>query len=143
MADIQNFALRAHCVHGIPKATNHIPYWIGTEKNDGSKKGPKVQKHVVGCLDEPMFGQGVGGGGSLRVAVGATIATVSHRMHDGMVKDQGPLGGNLTVCWAAEMEGSQVASLNLGWQRRWTPSCIADSPLSTHLGSIPSGGVRL
>ena len=40
-----------------------------------------------------------------------------------VVKDQGPLGGNLTVCWAAEMEGSQVASLNLGWQRRWTPSC--------------------
>ena len=33
--------------------------------------------------------------------------------------------------------------LNLGWQRRWTPSCIADSPLSTHLGSIPSGGVHL
>ena len=32
----------------------------------------------------------------------------------GMVKDHGPLGGNLTVCWAAEMEGSQVASLNLG-----------------------------
>ena len=61
----------------------------------------------------------------------------------GMVKDQGPLGGNLTVCWVAEMEGNQVASLNLGWQRRWTPSCIADSPLSTHLGSIPSGGVRL
>ena len=24
-----------------------------------------------------------------------------------------------------------MASLNLGWQRRWTPSCIADSPLST------------
>ena len=36
-----------------------------------------------------------------------------------VVKDQGPLGGNLTVCWAVEMEGSQVASLNLGWQRRW------------------------
>ena len=35
------------------------------------------------------------------------------------------------------MEGSEVANLNLGWQRRWTPSCIADSPLSTHLGSIP------
>ena len=62
----------------------------------------------------------------------------------GMVKDQGPWGGGkLTVCWAAEMEGKQVASLNLGWQRRWTPSCIADSPLSTHLGSIASGGVRL
>ena len=60
-----------------------------------------------------------------------------------MVKDQGLLGGNLTVCWAAEMEGSQVASLNLGWQRRWTPSCIADSLLSTHLGTISSGGVRL
>ena len=41
-----------------------------------------------------------------------------------MVKDQGPLGGNLTVCWAAEIESSQVASLNLGWQRRWTPFCI-------------------
>ena len=53
-----------------------------------------------------------------------------------VVKGQGPLGGNLIVCWAAEMEGSQVASLNLGWQRRWTPSFIADSPLSTHLGSI-------
>ena len=26
-----------------------------------------------------------------------------------------------------------MASLNLGWQKRWTPSCIADSPLSTHL----------
>ena len=51
----------------------------------------------------------------------------------GMVKDQGPLGGNLTVCWAAEMEGTQVASLNLGCQRRWTPSCIADSPLSSIL----------
>ena len=49
-----------------------------------------------------------------------------------VVKDQGPLGGNLTV-WAAEMEGSEVANLNLGWQRRWTPSCIADSPLSTIL----------
>ena len=49
----------------------------------------------------------------------------------------------LAVCWAAEMEGSQVASLNLGWQRRWTPSCIAHSPLPNHLGSIPSGGVRL
>ena len=61
----------------------------------------------------------------------------------GMVKDQRPLGENLTVCWAAEMSGNQVASLNLGWQRRWTPSCIADSPLSTHLSSIPSGGVRL
>ena len=36
----------------------------------------------------------------------------------GMVKDQGPLGGNLTMCWAAEMEGNQVASLNLGWQKR-------------------------
>ena len=24
-----------------------------------------------------------------------------------------------------------MASLNLGWQRRWTPSDIADSPLST------------
>ena len=24
----------------------------------------------------------------------------------GMVKDKGPLGGNLTVCWAAEMEGN-------------------------------------
>ena len=53
-----------------------------------------------------------------------------------VVKDQGPLGGNLTVCWATEMEGSHVASLNLGWQRRWTPSCIADSPLSTHLGTL-------
>ena len=31
-----------------------------------------------------------------------------------VVKDQGPLGGNLTVCWAAEMEGKQVASVNLG-----------------------------
>ena len=60
-----------------------------------------------------------------------------------VVKDQGPLGRNLTVCWAAEMEGSQVASVNLGWQRRWTPSCIADSPLSTHLGSIPSGAIHL
>ena len=60
-----------------------------------------------------------------------------------VVKDKGPLGGNLTLCCAVEMEGNQVASLNLGWQRRWTPSCIADSPLSTHLGSIPSGGVRL
>ena len=59
------------------------------------------------------------------------------------VKDRGPLGGNLTVCWAAEMEGSEVANLNLGWQRRWTPSCIADSPLPTHLGSIPNGGLRL
>ena len=59
-----------------------------------------------------------------------------------VVKDQGPLGGYLTVYWAAEMEGSQVASSDLGWQRRWTPSYIADSPLSTHLGSIPSGGVR-
>ena len=49
-----------------------------------------------------------------------------------VVKDKGPLGGNLTV-WAAEMEGSEVANLNLGWQRRWTPSCIADSPLSTIL----------
>ena len=58
-------------------------------------------------------------------------------------QDQGPWGGNLTVCWVAEMESSEVASLNLGWQRRWTPSCIADSPLSTHLGTIPSGGVRL
>ena len=56
---------------------------------------------------------------------------------------KGPLGGDLTVCWAAEMEGSQVASLNLGWINRWTPSCIADLPLSNHLGSIPSGGVRL
>ena len=53
-----------------------------------------------------------------------------------VVKDQGPLGENLTVYWAVEMEGSQVASLNLGWQRRWTPSCIADSPLSTHLGTL-------
>ena len=44
---------------------------------------------------------------------------------------------------AVEMEGSEVANLNLEWQRRWTPSCIADSPLSTHLGSIPSGGVSL
>ena len=35
-----------------------------------------------------------------------------------------PLGGNLTVCWAAEMEGSQVASLNLGRQRRWTPLAL-------------------
>ena len=55
----------------------------------------------------------------------------------------GAFGGKLTVCWAVEMEGSEVANLNLGWQRRWTPSCIADSPLSTHLGSIPSGGVCL
>ena len=30
-----------------------------------------------------------------------------------VVKDQGPLGGNLIVCWAAEMEGSQVASLGM------------------------------
>ena len=60
-----------------------------------------------------------------------------------LVKDQGPLGGNLTVWWAAEMEGSEVVSVNLGWQKRWTPSCMTDSPLSTHLGSIPSGGVRL
>ena len=60
-----------------------------------------------------------------------------------VVKDRGPLAGNSTVCWAAEMEGSEVANLDLGWQRRWTQSCIADSPLSTHLGSIPSGGVRL
>ena len=29
-----------------------------------------------------------------------------------VVKDQGPLGGNLTVCWEAEMEGSEVANLN-------------------------------
>ena len=49
-----------------------------------------------------------------------------------VVKDQGPLGGNLTV-WAAEMEGNRVANPNLGWQRRWTPSCIADSPLPTIL----------
>ena len=55
----------------------------------------------------------------------------------------GASGGNLTVCWAVKMEGSEVVNLNLGWQRRWTPSCIADSPLSTHHGSIPSGGVRL
>ena len=32
------------------------------------------------------------------------------------------------MSWAVEMEGIQVASLNLGWQRRCTPSCIADSP---------------
>ena len=31
------------------------------------------------------------------------------------------------------MEGSEVGNLNLGWQRTWTPSCIADSPLSTIL----------
>ena len=55
----------------------------------------------------------------------------------------GAFGVNLTVCWAVEMEGSEVANLNLGWQKRCTPSCVADSPLSTHLGSIPSGGVRL
>ena len=55
----------------------------------------------------------------------------------------GPLGGNLTVCWAVEMEGSEVTSLNLGWQGRWTPSCIADSPLSTHLGSTRTGKVPL
>ena len=60
-----------------------------------------------------------------------------------VVKDQGPLGGNLTVCLAAVMEGSQVANLNLGYQRRRTPSCIADSPLSTHVGRIPSGRVHL
>ena len=54
----------------------------------------------------------------------------------------GPLGGNLTACWAPEIEGSQVVSLNFRWQRRWTPSCSADSPVSTHLGSIPGGGVR-
>ena len=41
-----------------------------------------------------------------------------------VVKGRGPLGGNLTVCWAAEMEGSEVANLNWGWQRRWTPSCM-------------------
>ena len=35
----------------------------------------------------------------------------------GMVKDQGPLGGNLIVCWAAKMKGIQVASLNLEGQR--------------------------
>ena len=27
---------------------------------------------------------------------------------EALVKDQGPLGGNLTVCWAVEMEGSEV-----------------------------------
>ena len=53
-----------------------------------------------------------------------------------VVKDQGPLGGNLTMCWAVKMEGSEVANLNLGWQKRWTPSCIADSPLSTHLFQV-------
>ena len=37
-----------------------------------------------------------------------------------VVKNQGPLGGGLTVCWAAEMDSSVVASLNLGWQKRWT-----------------------
>ena len=34
----------------------------------------------------------------------------------GSGKRPGASGGNLTVCWAAEMQGSQVASLNLGWQ---------------------------
>ena len=30
-----------------------------------------------------------------------------------VVKDQGPLGGNLAVCWEAEMEGSQVAEVGM------------------------------
>ena len=39
---------------------------------------------------------------------------------------RGALGGNFTVCRAAEMKSCEVANLNLGWQRRWTPSCNAD-----------------
>ena len=52
----------------------------------------------------------------------------------------GAFGRELDCVLGVEMEGIQVAILNLGGQRRWTPSCIADSPLSTHLGSVPSGG---
>ena len=32
------------------------------------------------------------------------------------------MGGILIVCWAVEMEGSQVASLNLGWHSIWIPA---------------------
>ena len=31
-----------------------------------------------------------------------------------VVKDQGPLGGNLTVCWAVEMEGKSRGKSKLG-----------------------------
>ena len=57
-----------------------------------------------------------------------------------VVKDQGPLGGNLTVCWAAEMEGSKVASVNLGWQRRWTASGFIDIVSFGHRDDSPTFG---
>ena len=46
--------------------------------------------------------------------------------------------GHLAPCRAAEMEGSEVVSLYLGWRKRWTPSCTIDSPPPAHLGSTPS-----
>ena len=60
-----------------------------------------------------------------------------------MVNDLGLLGGHLAPCRAAEMGGSEVASPNLGWRKRWTPSCIVNSRPSTHLGKTPTGGVHL
>ena len=41
------------------------------------------------------------------------------------IKDLGLLGGHL-----AEMGGNEARRTNSGWRKRWTPSCIGDSPPS-------------
>ena len=66
----QHFDIHIDHSCSLHKATNHISYWIGTEKNDGSKKGPKVRKHGVAvsgqarvrtngeggeCMHQPLF----------------------------------------------------------------------------------------
>ena len=39
----------------LHQATNRIPYWIGTAKNDGPQKSPKVQTHGVAVSASPCW----------------------------------------------------------------------------------------